>query len=568
MRPAESVARFRSSALLRRLPWALLSLPVLQGFWYVHCYGVNVPWTDQWNDLALLFEKWFAGTLRFGDFWFQHNEHQCLVPRMLMFALGLLTGWNTVAEMYVTQIVLAMLLLIFVRFFLRDCPARGRLWLMLPIGFLVFSLRQSDNLLWGWQLAFVLVAAGAVASLACLALLNHPGRQTLKYLGALWFATIAMFSSAQGLMVWPVGLLPLLLAPLGKKSKTLLIAGWLVAAVIECRVYFHDYVKTSAQLKLAFSFQYFATIIGGALFQWIDVAIAAGVVLFLLSAAVLVLVYQEHQWRRHSFWLAVLLLGLLVQVQVALGRSNYGPNQAIFSRYSTCSLLIVIAIYALLSNLGGKRLRRLIRGLWALALAIVVAGLIVSTVDGYRAGADKRETREYWAFVICTCDSQPDAIFDISESLQAPMIRRITSLLKEHRWSSFSSPDLVAKYTIPNPDLPELPVQARVMFNDFGPDKDSLGLMTEGWVVDAAGKNLVGGVFLDVDGVLYPTYYGVSRNDALRTLRDKHLLCCGFIRCFPKTCFSTGRHRVTIRALSKDRTAFFQPSDPLYVDIR
>ena len=81
MRPAESVTRLRSSGLLRRLPWALLLLPVLQGFWYVHCYGVNVPWGDQWDGMAPLFEKWFAGTLSFGDFWAQHNEHRCLFPR-------------------------------------------------------------------------------------------------------------------------------------------------------------------------------------------------------------------------------------------------------------------------------------------------------------------------------------------------------------------------------------------------------------------------------------------------------------------------------------------------------
>ena len=135
-----------------------------------------------------------------------------------------------VAEMYATAVRAGAASGIFIGMFLRDCKASSRLWLMLPIGFLVFSLRQVENMLWGWQLGFVLVAAEAVASLACLSLLNHPGRQAFKFVGAVLFATGATFSSAQGLLVWPVGLLPLLSAPLERKRRALLIAGWTLAA--------------------------------------------------------------------------------------------------------------------------------------------------------------------------------------------------------------------------------------------------------------------------------------------------------------------------------------------------
>ena len=141
-----------------------------------------------------------------------------------------------------------------------------------------------------------------------------PGRQRLKFVGALLFATGATFSSAQGLLVWPVGLLPLLFAPLARKRKALLIAGWTVAAVIAWSLYFYDYVSPSNQPPLAFSFQYFAIIIGSSLFQWMNVAMTVGVIVLLLVAAVAILVYQEGQWGRHSFWLAMLVYGLLVSV--------------------------------------------------------------------------------------------------------------------------------------------------------------------------------------------------------------------------------------------------------------
>jgi hypothetical protein len=571
MKHADMAARFLSSPLMRRLPWALLALPILQGFWFVHCYGVNAVWQDQWNGIAPLFEKWFAGTLGFADFWAQHNEHRVIVPRLLMFALGLLTRWNTVAEMYATQVVLTFLAMILVGMFLRDCKASNRLWLMLPIALLAFSLRQIENMLWGWQLGFVLVAALAVASLACLSLLNRSERRTLKCGGALLFAAGATFSSAQGLSVWPVGLVPLLLAPLERKTKTVLIAGWTVAAAIACAAYFHDYARPYQQPSLAFSFQYFATIIGSSLFHVVDVATLAGAIVLLLIAAVAVLVYKEDQWGRHSFWLAVLVYGLLIQLQITVGRSLYGVEQAISSRYTTCSLLIIIGVYAILSNLsnsGGKSLGRLIHGLWALFLAMITAGLVVFTVTGYQLGLKAWENVDYHAFMMVTSASQPDVVFDFSPDVRPRLVRRMISCLKEHQWNIFASSEIEARYAIAKANLPELSSPAQVKLIRFGADDESRGTIeVHGWAVDSAAKDLVGGVFLEIDGVLYPTYYGCPCKEILTLFDNRSLVRCGFQRLFPDTLLSLGRHRIDVKVLTKDRTAFFKTSISSYLDV-
>jgi hypothetical protein len=565
---AEFGVEFPSSPRMRRLPWVLLLLPVLQGFWFVHCYGVNVPWADQWNGMAPLFEKWFAGTLSVGDFWAQHNEHRCFVALLLMFGLGLLTRWNTVAEMYATQVVLTLMLAIFIGMFLRDCKTRYRLWLMLPIGFLVFSLRQIENMVWGWQLAFVLVAGEAVAALACLSLLNHPAGRRLKYLGALLFATGATFSSAQGLVVWPVGLLPLLLAPFQWTRKALLIAGWTAAGALAWLLYFHDYVRPYQQPPLAFSFKYFAAILGGSFFHGIYAGMIVGVIVLLLIAAVVILLYQKGHWRRHSFWLAVLSYGFLIQLQITLGRSNYGLEQALSPRYSTCSLLIIIGIYAILSNLRGKKLGRVIFGLWAFFLALATVGLMVCDVRGYQWGLNAWQNVDYHAFMAYTSDSQPDAVFTLNADVNSPLVRRIISLLREHRWSLFASSEPEALYAPPKADLPELSVPAQIKLTNFGPDEQFKGIVyIAGWAVDSAAKDLVGGVFLDVDGVLYPTYYGWPRDDAFDLLHNRRLRYCGFIRFFPDTFFSVGHHRAMIKVLTKDRKAFFKPSESVSFDI-
>jgi hypothetical protein len=53
--------------------------------------GIDVPFWDQWDGTAPLFEKMAAGTLGFADFFSQHNEHRTLFPRLISFELGRLT---------------------------------------------------------------------------------------------------------------------------------------------------------------------------------------------------------------------------------------------------------------------------------------------------------------------------------------------------------------------------------------------------------------------------------------------------------------------------------------------
>src|SRR5437016_13840029 len=74
--------------------------PLLIGFLILRD-GVDVPFWDEWDGTAPLFEKMAAGTLGFADFFAQHNEHRILFPRLIFFGLGRLTHWNVRAELFV-----------------------------------------------------------------------------------------------------------------------------------------------------------------------------------------------------------------------------------------------------------------------------------------------------------------------------------------------------------------------------------------------------------------------------------------------------------------------------------
>src|SRR5215468_5425056 len=77
----------------------ILAPPFLIGI-LIFKYGVDSPVMDEWDGTAPLFEKMADGSLRFGDFFAQHNEHRIFFPRLIFFALGRLTHWDVRAEVW------------------------------------------------------------------------------------------------------------------------------------------------------------------------------------------------------------------------------------------------------------------------------------------------------------------------------------------------------------------------------------------------------------------------------------------------------------------------------------
>src|SRR5215212_5004781 len=230
-RPVENNERDRAAAsnVLERIAkiacWGLIFLPVGLGFLYVRLYGVNVVYGDQWR-IAQLFGKLYSGKLDFADLWQPLNGHRILLPRVVMLLLGHFTKWNNVAEMYATQALLLIVLVILLLAFRRDVGSGPKLLLFVPVAFLVFSFRQAEIMLMGLLMQFALVLVFAVLSFHFLHLLRERRVGKFAFPAALISATLASLSSAQGLMVWPVGLLQLLVGPAEKRVKLYLGGIW------------------------------------------------------------------------------------------------------------------------------------------------------------------------------------------------------------------------------------------------------------------------------------------------------------------------------------------------------
>jgi hypothetical protein len=202
-----------------------LALPVFLSLNFVARFAVDVPYMDQW-DLVSDLEKWQTGTFGWTELVAPHNEHRIVFPKLAMLMLSAASGWDTRWEMWLNWLLLLGLSVVLLqehrRAFGRDLSA---LALFVPVAWQVLTLRQEENLLWGFQLQITMAAFAAVASLISLA----AGR----LLPAILFAVVSSFSFSAGLAVWMGGVA---LCVWQRQWRRLLT--WLLGAACAAAVYF------------------------------------------------------------------------------------------------------------------------------------------------------------------------------------------------------------------------------------------------------------------------------------------------------------------------------------------
>ena len=97
----------------------LLLIPIVLYFWYIHRYGVNAIYYDQWNDVALLthtryFFEPYSGHTTIRMLWTQHNESRTFFPNLIVLALGALTHLNILIELYLSAVLLLIALFLII----------------------------------------------------------------------------------------------------------------------------------------------------------------------------------------------------------------------------------------------------------------------------------------------------------------------------------------------------------------------------------------------------------------------------------------------------------------------
>jgi hypothetical protein len=425
-------------------PLLFIVIPIAIQFFYIYRFSVNVPWWDEWAFVDLL-QAWARHD--FGKvvtlLWAQHNEHRPIFPRLIMLILANFTGWDVRIEMYF-GLLLSTLLLVVIGL-VYNKTVGNFLWLFVPLAWLVFSLGQWENILWGWQIAFYLQTLATLGAIYLLSI-----RSLRSTIFAALCAVVASFSSIGGLLSWPAGML-YLLAQKAYRKRLLL---WGVVGTLTITAYFIGYVPPQhhpstlmalsqpVETVLFFLTNVGAPLGGGSLLF----SRAMGICLFLF-----LLVYLCQRLREAGVEsvgaeilpISMVIVSLFHSAVIALGRVGFGhPDLAMSSRYITFASVgiageyILFAQYWVVAKQVDHKTQQFSSSLLSVLLSIMLVGLAASNLYGLQQGRALHASRLHAQHVLRTFEIQPDEALTVL-FINPMFVRERAKFLQEWRFSVF-----------------------------------------------------------------------------------------------------------------------------------
>jgi hypothetical protein len=285
--------------------------------------------------------------------WAQHNEHRIFLPK-LFFLVDVKLFHGTQVFLLASLWLLQLLQVVLLSASLRVLGGlRGSAWRTGAglIAFCIFCPTQYENLVWGFQLGFVIPATMATLAAFSLLLLQRdcsaadPRRRWLLWV-CVAAASAATWSLANGMLLWPL----LLFAAWWLGMRRSISVTLLLVAVANIGLYLFHYHRPTPESgvvpplpAVGGVLRYVAVYFGS---TWVRhssgwVALIAGSAGLL--AGFLVIVRALRQRRAASLLQLELALLMLVCVATAVitssGRLHLGLQQASASRYQTFALI-------------------------------------------------------------------------------------------------------------------------------------------------------------------------------------------------------------------------------------
>ncbi len=201
---------------------------------------------------------------------------------------------------------------------------------------------------------------------------------------------------------------------------------------------------------------------------------------------------------------------------------------------------------------------------------------------GKRIEAERQGT----AFILATYESQPDEVFQ--EVHRNPnrvgIIREQARTLDELDYNVFSEsrppalpPPLSELSSVPSTTLSEVESVSGIGV-DQGDQPISIPaeepfIEVRGWAIDAEAEDVAGGVYVDVDGKLFPALYGMAKEGSDARALDDHYgnpfdRQAVFERAIPVSDIGTGAHELSIVVLSNDKERYYRSDQEVALEIR
>lgn len=354
-----------------------------------------VPFWDMYNGTLDFYARFTSGD--WPALWDAHNEHRIVLSRLLFLVdLNLLDG--TTPFLWLVNLALAGLIALVLVAFLREVPG-GRTFAWMP-AFLVavsFSELQKENFYWSFQSQFFLAFLLPLAALYfALLSLTRPERSAAHFAASTGLGILSVGAMANGILALPVLTVFALLTRMSWQ-RVAILAG---LSILGFAAYFHglpDKADAPSVLQVLQEnpsrfVRYILTYLGGPFAETGKVISAiAGLALLILALRAA----WKHIPRRNASSAEIALLGfmgyiLLTALVTAIGRANFGVNQALSSRYATPNLMnwcVLLMLYLPWLAATPRRVVKSTRALLVLALLLFIVQL--SALKPSKTGTDR-----------------------------------------------------------------------------------------------------------------------------------------------------------------------------------
>lgn len=326
------------------------AVPALAYLAYIKHYQVNAVWEDQWDEVPIIRQS-FVHFPDWSSLWSMHNNNRMLFPNLIVVGLAHTVRYNLDIENFIGAFMLfgATALLIWTH--KRRSP-RTPLLFYCPVVFLTLTISQYQNTLWGFQMAWYLILLALAASMFWL---DRPRLTWPIFVVAAAAAIIGSYSSVQGLLIWPVGLVLLY----HRRRSLWAVGGWIAVAAMTTAFYlrgshYNNQVNDQFILHnplLAVKVYMFA--LGDIVGEQMNFGAPGNPAVMLFGIFIFVLaIFVVIRWgiRRDDhgpapIGVALIVFGLLFDALVTDGRVIFGLWASTASRYVTNDVLVLVGIY-------------------------------------------------------------------------------------------------------------------------------------------------------------------------------------------------------------------------------
>ena len=272
-------------------------------------------------------------------------------------------------------------------------------------------------------------------------------------------AIVGSYSSLQGLLIWPAGLLILLL----RNRPRRFVFSWIGAAVVTSTIYF---VNFNAQLGGTNGYVLRHPLEGVRLFFFSvgnvigthggDTSVALGILIVLTSLWLVVsAIVRRKEHDATGLGVALICFGLLFALTIAAGRASAGLDAGGGSRYTTFVLLTLVGCYLVLLGKRGAHVPSRPREKGLQVTSVVTVGIVIclqvvlGNSNGLNYARSWHDTQIQASRVIANIKKAPDSMVErvlVVNPYYVPYTRQTTGFAQTNHLSLFESEPAIREY--------------------------------------------------------------------------------------------------------------------------